>query len=625
MKKNAKIWFIYKIRKYLWIVLPISIIIVFIGLIILWYLYYQKHSEYIISEEKYNKLNTQLKQFNSKKKEILDYTAKKTAYTDYINNTLNYNLIFKTIEHYIPSNTERSSFNIRKKWSDINVSISAEIKWYDDYMSFLRIIDKCSFSSDSEKKSLLNIQKLELSKTKENKDELSDNNALNINFHFNTNKNEYLLLKKYEKKQKEFQDIWKFIYFIDISKDINSYPDRILTDYTETLQEFFDNKKQFTKELSDIIKTDSNGYYLPNTWVNFIKKIEVENQLIDFLIKYLEWYKSTLTKEKSQIYDNWDVIFSKLNSKDKDKVILFNLKDKIDNKIIELNKKILKLTILKRYNQYLQKDNYLSTFDKIIKSPKKYTLVINGEKKELSAQDYISYIINQYNILKEDDNLINESIKKYTTKIDQNKKITIFEKKSVEDIDKEKKKIYTESIQTLKNIDKTKASILDVKTYINNFYKNELNYKLYNEGIIVLKNFVNTFPLDPSFLNNIKYSFFNFKVNNNIKTYKKQFLVTIENNKKLAKKINLLTNNWFLKQLKIFDEFKLKTSDVILALHNNIDCIYKDVKQETKEIYDSILKEKQDENEKKDKIKETDILINSIQTNKNKVSKKTTK
>jgi len=620
MKKNAKIWFLYKIRKYLWIVLPISIIVVFLGLIVLWYLYYQKHSEYIITEEKYNKLNTQLKQFESKKKDILDYTAKKTAYTDYINNTLNYNLIFKTIEHYIPSNTERSSFSIKKKWTDINVSISAEIKWYEDYMSFLRVIDKCSFSSKSEKNSLLNIQKLELSKSKDNQEQLSDNSSLNINFHFDTNKNKYLLLKKYEKKQKEFQDIWKFIYFIDISKNVNYYPDRTLSDYTETLQEFFDNKKQFTKELSNIIKTDSNWYYLPNTWVNFIKKVDIENKLIDFLIKYLESYKATLTKEKSQIYDNWDVVFSKINSKEKK--ILFNLKEKIDDKIINLNKEILKLTILKRYNQYLQKDNYLSTFDKIIKSPKKYTLVINGEKKELSSQDYISYIINQYNILKEDDNLISESIKKYNTKIDNNKKITIFEKKSIEEIDKEKKQLYTESIKFLKNIDKEKIKMLDVKQYIDNFYKNELDYKLYNEGIIVLNNLVNTFPLDSSFLNNIKYSFFNFKVNNNIKTYKKQFLVTIENNKKLAKKINLLKNDWFLKQLKIYDEFKLKTSDVILALHNNIDCIYKDVKQETKNIYNSILKEKQNENEKKDQIKETDILINSIQTNKEKRSTK---
>ena len=38
------------------------------------------------------------------------------------------------------------------------------------------------------------------------------------------------------------------------------------------------------------------------------------------------------------------------------------------------------------------------------------------------------------------------------------------------------------------------------------------------------------------------------------------------------------------------EDFIIKTTDIILANNNNIDCISKDIKKETKDVYNGLLK-----------------------------------
>lgn len=617
MKKNAKIGIIRKITRLFGYVLPILLIIIFTSTWAIVYLYYAKWNEVSQKEAEYADLQSKLAKYKTKKQELISYWAMKWEYDAYINNELNYELIFNTIEKYIPSNSNRSALKITSKWNDVKVSVNTEIRGYQDYMSYLRVIDKCSFSSKKEKAALLNIQKIQLSKSPDGTEKLWEVAALNVNFNFNKTENPYLKLKKYTKDLKWFQDIWKFLYFINISKNEQENPDKEISDYTTTLKKFYDKKKNFTNKIAQILKTDENWYYIVNTWENFITKIRTENKLITLLETYYSDYKQSLISDKAKIFDDWDIIFTNQNTW-KSEVVL-NLKEKIDDYIIEINKELLKLQIMKNYNDYLRKDNYLSTFEKIkSNTTKKYTLKIDWKTQEISASEYITYIINSYNILKEDDPLIEDSINKQV-RTEKNWK-SIFTDISDKELKKKKKELYTQLIKFTDNIEKEKITYLNANTYLNSFYENEIKYNLYNEWITILETFFNKTNLDTKFLEGIKYSFFNFKITNNIATYKKQFIVTIENNKKLALKLNNINSlKKFITELNNMEWFIEKTTDIILASHNNIDCIYKDIKMETKDIYNGILKDRQKEDENKTKVKETDILIKNIS---NKIQKK---
>jgi hypothetical protein len=166
------------------------------------------------------------------------------------------------------------------------------------------------------------------------------------------------------------------------------------------------------------------------------------------------------------------------------------------------------------------------------------------------------------------------------------------------------------------NIDTTKVNLLNINTYINSYYDEYSKYNLYNESLMVMDYFFNTTKRDYNFFNGIKYSFFNFSIDPSsssvYRNYKNRFLLTIENNNTLAKTMNSIkTPALYTKVLKDTEDFVKKTTDVILAKNNNINCTIKDVKTETRQIYESLLKSKQEEQERNNAIREVDIILNS--------------
>lgn len=609
IKKNAILNVFQEIRRHFWFILPIITLGVFIAIISIGYLYYTKNQELKEKEDTLKNLKQTYVDFQWKKDEIIAYSQIKKAYNNYVNSLLNFNLIFNTIEKYIPKESNRSEIKIKKVKDEVQVNVNAKIKWYQDYMSFLRVLDKCSFSDEKTKEAMLNIQKVDLATNKDWVEEIWNDINLNLSFVMNTTENPYLLLKKYEKKLKEFQDVGKFVYYINVSKYKNKYPDTVKSNYFSVLKEFYDRKKQFSKAVAQILKTDENGYYLVNSGENFINKIDTENKLISLLIDYYTWYKQELEKDLSQIHDNGDIIFKTKQGKE---IIVFNLKDKINKLIAELNKKILKLETIKKYNLYLQDDNYLNTFTNLKKnSKKKYVLKIDWEEKEVSVKEYITSLIDSYDIVKEDEPLIEASIVK--DKATEKNGKTEFTPLSDKDLEKEKKKIYNEMVTYVMNADKEKETLLNANTYLKSFYENDLKYRLYPEGVEVLNKFFSQALLNTDFLDNIRYPFFDFRVSPNINSYKRQFLLTIKNNKKLIRKIDKIKDlKSFIKELEDTEEFIIKTNDVFLARNNHINCLVKDIKQETKTIYKTVLEDKQNEDEKKNKIKEVDLIIDEL-------------
>jgi hypothetical protein len=105
---------------------------------------------------------------------------------------------------------------------------------------------------------MLNIQKVEINKNKNGEDEIGTDISMNLIYLLDTIENPYLLLKKYERKNKEFQDVGKFIYYMNVSMFSNKYFDNVQNDYFKTLKEFYNRKKQFSKAIANILKTDDN-------------------------------------------------------------------------------------------------------------------------------------------------------------------------------------------------------------------------------------------------------------------------------------------------------------------------------------------------------------------------------
>jgi len=612
MKKNAQINKIMQIKQKLWIVLPILLVIIFISTIFVGVAYFLKSSELKDIKETKTNLDKKMSEYNSKKNELLAYSNMKNAYNSYINSIINYELVFNTIEKYIPKDSTRSSFWITTKGSNVNVILNTELVGYEQYMTFLRVLDKCSFSSEEQKKSILNVQRVELG-WEQWSEVLSEPVSININFNFSTATNEFILQKKYDKTVRQLNDLWKFINFINISKWLNPDVFNQQADYSDELKRFYSKKEEFAKKISEIQNTDENWFFKNNTWENFISKIKRETTLIDLLIAYYNDYKTTLNQNVIRIFDNWDITY-KDPTTNKVEIVL-NLKDVNNKYIIEINETLLKLNILKKYNEYLLDGNYLDTFEKISKNAtKKYSVIINNEKKELSSDEYITYIIGKYKILDEKDELLSWIIsdEKIVTKNWKSE----FEKISAAEIDKSIKAKYTEYMTFAKSSDAKKVELLNIDIYLKSFYKDYAKYNLYNDWVIILNYFFNKTKLDTQFLNSIKYPFFNFAVKEDLLTYKKRFLLTIENNRTLSAWINKInTPELLITEISNTENFIKKTTDIILAWHNNIDCIYKDVKMETKDIYTSVLKSKQEEQEKIKNTKEIDIIINSINDN----------
>ena len=613
MKKNAQINIFMRIKQKIGFVLPILLIIIFIAIIAVWVSFYLKAVELEMLKEKKITLEWKMSEYTIKKDELIAYTNMKNAYNKYIQNLINYDLIFDTIKNYIPTDAKRSTLTITKKWSNITVWVNTEIQWYEEYMTFLRVIDKCSFSSDAQKQSLLNIQRVELW-WEEGKEKLTDPVSINLYFNFSPADNEFVLQKKYDKTTQEFDDLWKFINFINVSKWLNPWNFSNTQDYWDELKEFYNKKDKFANKIAKIQNTDENGFYKVWTWENFISTIKRENILIWFLIEYYKEYKKELESNLLKIYNNWDIVDTYIdrNTDTEKTIIVLNLKENHKEYILEINTKILELTLIKRYNEYLLNKNYLNTFEKIKRNgSKKYTIITNNVEETLSADEYITYLISEYGILTEDDKILIDTIRTDRKKIID--WLSTFEDKTEEEIQKEIKAQYTKYINFIKWSDSKKKELLNINTYLDGYYSDYIKYNLYHEWIQILDYFFNSSQLDLIFLNNIKYSFFDFSVKDDLLIFKKRFLLTIENNRKLAAWINKLkTENWFLEEIKKTENFIKKTTDIILAWHNNIDCLYKDVKMETKDIYTSILKWKQEEQEKAKNVKEIDIIINNF-------------
>lgn len=610
IKKNARRNFLFEVKHKLWVLLPLLMIVILLVYIFVEVVIFKFAKE----EDKVNAKNIELRQelseYESKKDVLLAYSNLKWVYDKYSNGIINLDLVFNTIENYIPKKSDRTNITINKNANIITTTVNTEVKSYKDYMSYLRVIDKCSFTSEKQKKSLLNVQKVELSNNGDDV-ELSTPVSVNLSFEFNSSDNEFIVQKKYDDTIKELNDIWKFIYFINIVKwDINDVFDINKTEYNTELKRFYEEKKLFVEDISKIQNTDSNWFFKAGTGENFINKIKRENILIDYLISYYNEYKTNISQNNLKIFNNWDIIHQGENNWK----LLFNLKERNNEKILDINRKILELELIKRYNNYLLDQNYLDNFEKLKTTPKKYQIVVDNEEKTVSWNEYIEYVIDEYWLVLEDDILFNSIInsKKYEEKKDEDWNIfTEITEISNEDIEKQIKLEYTNYYNFIKDIENKKLNILNTNKFFDNFFKEYVTYNNYIEWVEILDYFFKNWK-DEAFLNSIRYTFLDFRIQW-LNTFKKRFLLTIENNNQIANNINLINSlDLFVKQLDITENFVKKTTDIVLSNNNNINCLTTDIKKDTNNIYNSILDERQKEKETNEKIKEIDIIINNF-------------
>lgn len=608
-KKNAELKIHQRIYKKFWFVLPIVIILFIISIVTSWVFYFSKKSELNQLSDTKSTLMWKLNEYASMKWAITQYSWMKWSYNEYRQSLINFNLIFDTIEKYIPKGMERSSLKINKNQNNVSVAINGEVNWYNTYMSLLNVIDKCQFTDEKIRKWLLNISKVEIGWDKWD-ESLSSKISINYRFDFSTVKNKYLLQKNYDLAKQEFVTLWQYHYYSNViswnnqDKWSNSF-----LNYSENIEKIVSSKEKFINDIATIKNTDINWYYLFETWENFISKLKKDNQLLDYYDKYLLDLKTNLEWYYKKIND--DGIIDYISNQEKKKELengtkeedikwkeVLNIKKNIENKIMEINDKRMEIYLLKRYQEYLLEENYLDTFDEIKKNPtRKYITIKNWDNVELSWDEYILNIIDN-KILKETDTILNEFI----TFVEEDQKET------------EKNKIYAKYIDYVKKIDTTKDKILDTKNYTENFYNNYYKYNIYEEIDKIFTYYITTANYDNSLFEGIKYNFMNFEYQNDLFSFKNRYILTLKNNSKLVTDVKKIqTMNWFNQLMLKLEEFLNETNDIIRYNNNNIDCIVQDTKAETKNIYEWILDEKIQDSEEETKINELNIIIKSIE------------
>lgn len=630
-KKNFELNFFQRVYRKFWFTLPflgMLAFIIFISSAVYYYLKTNERDE--VKLQKTTLENNIQKYWQEKSNVIKQYTEMKNAYNDYRLNLINFNLVFHTIEKYIPKSMVRERLRIKKEWENVEVTISSAVKGYNEYVAMLNIIDKCNFVDEKTKDVVLNLTKVALWGEKWN-EQITDDITFNYRFIFSTIKNKYILQKTYEKALRDFANLSSLVTFDNIILNINNESDQWKDWWlwTDNIKKIVEEKREFISKIAEISDTDENWLYKFETWETFINTLKREQKLASFYIDYLNKTRKKLESIYDSLWENEEdniIYYDSLNKKKKNKKeaeidsswsgsttwtgvntedntrkweVVLDIKKEIRLKLENLNNSIIELYVLNQYYKYILNNNYLNSFETIATSGKTYKIQTEEwEEKELKADEYITHLINT-EILKEDTEAFEILLKL----------------KPEAERENYKKELFTKYVAFAKNIDKEKVKLLDVKLYSDNFYKNYYNYNLYDIVNKIFVYFMNNAKFDITLLNeNIPVSIFKFQVNDqNLLSYKNRFILNLKNDSILKwDLLKILTEDWFIKEMNNLEQFLLETEDIITFNNNNIKCLEKDTKKETNKIYEWVLDKKIEDKENEKEIKELDIIISAI-------------
>lgn len=586
LKKGSEANFIQKIYRYYGFLLPVFFIVVFL---VMWYVGYKYYALYAL-QSKIQEANTSYAEAITANQWLMslasNYGKTLNKYNDYTSALVNFPILFKTIEKYIPKEMERSSMKIDKQPSwEITVSINWKVEWYDSYLSLLTVVDKCNFMDPKVKDDFLSLSKVELSADGKN---LAETKSLALNFVFNMQKNKVLWMEFYKNSLKKFDQFGNYIYLNDITTwnkpDIWSENG---IDYKDPIKAILTKKDKFSKDLSDLAKIDINWFYMWGKAGNFISEYKDQTKVLGFLVNYFQEEKVWINVLKSDIFDDGKIKYKgRKDTKDKD---ITDLKAKLDARILEIDKEISYLMILQRYNEYLGNNHQLDTFENIKK------------KNPKEADKTIATYIKDFKILEENDVVLEPFIWKTQTEKEKSDKM---------------KQAYVELFNFAKDADKKKLEFLDVKKkYIDNYYKNYYSNHNFDWFYEVIKSFTDN-GFDEWLFSKISYKSFNFSAENTNAnfSYKKRFYLTLKNDPNTRKYLSFISNSAeFSKWMNEYEDFTKQEDDLITYNNSKINCLERDIKTEIKEIYGDILSEQTQKTENDKKTKELNIIINTLQ------------
>jgi len=587
LKKGSEANFIEKIYRFFWFILPIFFMLLIFVMLYVWYKYYDLASK----QWKLEKVNASYSDAISNNQSFIwlvsNYSKTLEKYNEYTASLVNYPILFKTVEKYIPKDMVRSSMTLEKVdgWN-IKVLVNWKIEWYDSYLSLLTVVDKCNFMDQKQKDDFLALSKVELSEDGKN---LGNVKSLSLNFVFNMQKNKILGTNFYKTSLKKFDQYWNYLYLQNITSWVKQdvWSENGI-DYKEPLNKIIEDKNKYSEELSNLAKIDSNWFYIGWKVWNFIFEYKDQNKIFDFIIKDLQTQKTNLNILLSDLFDDWIVKFKwKKDTKEKN---ISDLKSKVKKQIINIDKEISYLTLLQRYNTYLLSNNHqLDTFENL---------------KKKNSKDFDKVLANtiKENKILEDNDLILEPF--------------IWETKTDKEKGEKSKTAYVELYNFVKDADKKKIEYLDVKKrYIDTYYSRYYDLNMLNWFYEIVSWFIDNW-YDESLMNKITYKSFNFNTENTNAnfSYKKRFYLTLKNDLNTRKYIRFLSNEKeFSKNLIEYEDFIKQEDDLVTYNNSKINCLKRDIKQEIKAIYTDLLTEQTRKTENDKKTKELNIIINTLQ------------
>lgn len=317
VKKNAELNFFQRIYRLYWFILPISFIIVVLLTIKTWIEYYTMSS---LEKEKSAILRESKSVINQSKNDIAllkKYTNILDAFYDYKGSLINYELLFNTMEKYIPKKMERDNISVEYKDWILSMNVWWKIKWYESYLSLLTLVDKCTFMSNDAKESFTGVNKITFAWEWDSWETMmSEEKNIKLNFSFDVLwKNKVLQLNYYKEREKEFLTNWQLLYLFEI---VNWNTNDVYIENNDYLGKVFaivDKKNNFRLNVWKVLWLDENSLYKEGTATHFVWKYKNEQDVAKFLIKYLQWYKEKL-KNYSNVF-KWEKDFF-INTRDKD-------------------------------------------------------------------------------------------------------------------------------------------------------------------------------------------------------------------------------------------------------------------------------------------------------------------
>ena len=585
IKKGADLNIFKKVYQYLGLVQPLAftLIVVLLGYMVYEYISVTAQKERIEATNKAYVAN--INTDNAGLVNILSgYNKTLEKYNEYTDTAINFTSLFKTIEKYIPKDMDRSSLKIKLgEGGKLNVTLNGKVGSYESYISMLSVIDKCNFTDAAAKNRFIQLTRVEFSST--NQDTISENKSVTMQFDFNMNENQILRESYYTKMVKQFSQYGNFLYLnaVTSGKQQDVWSDSGIN-YMQQMDNIVAEKKKFTTDLTALMNMDENGYHITDKGENFIAEYTTQNKVFDFLINHYTQRKAVI---KTKINDVFDAGVVTYNSKGQD-IEIVNIKKVAQERLTELDNAIIKLTILKRYNEYLLDNNQLNTFTKLKED--------GGDDVEAK----ISGIIAQKNIITENDPLL----------------LTLTEAGlTAEEKEELRKAAYVEMFNFAKEVDSQKEEALKViEKYVDTFYSDYYKDNLLNIDYNIVNTFISS-GFNENVFANLNYRSFNYNATNanaNF-SYKKRFYLTLKNDFNMKDKMLFLSNgDTFAAEMNTYDAFKQQEEDIITYNNSKISCLNRDVRHEMLDVYDSVLEDRNTEMEQDKKASELNIIIETI-------------